>query len=90
MGHPFITYVKFSINLTSQPTYAYQAVAGPPTKFWKCRAKKILDAFVNDTKANFPGKHRWQSTISEKVGRGGGAWVKNSFFSKNVSYVLKG
>ena len=35
---------------------------------------------MSDTKANFPGKHPWQSTISEKVGRGAGAWVKNIFF----------
>ena len=36
------------------------------------RAKKVLDALENDTKANFQGKPPWQSTISEKITWGGG------------------
>ena len=43
-------------------------VSGPPTRFWECLDQKNFGCLGEWHKREFPGKHPWQSTISEKMG----------------------
>ena len=43
---------------------------GPRTRFWKCRRQKRFGCTGEWRKSEFPRKHPWQSTVSEKVAVG--------------------
>ena len=45
--------------------------ARPPKKFWECRGQKSFEYLGEKHKSEFPGKHLWQNSTSEKVG---GPW----------------
>ena len=42
-------------------------IPGPPTRFWECMGQNFVRSIGERQKSEFPGKHPWRSTISEKV-----------------------
>ena len=69
-----ITYyqnISFSIvgkMLVKKPQpIASMNIPGPPTRFWECMGQNFVRSIGERQKSEFPGKHPWHSTISERV-----------------------
>ena len=51
--------------------WIFGKTSGSPTKLWECQGPKYFQWFGEWHKSKFSGKYPWQTTISEKWGRGG-------------------
>lgn len=59
-------FLSFLYSSLSKVDLSFSYFPGPTTRFLGCRSQKRFGCLWEWRKSEFPGKHPWQSTISEK------------------------